>query len=171
MTCRDDQVHADKQHVVSISDATAVGPRIFRGQLGQPHHKQATVREVCYSHAATVAKVGVVVGGHNGVAEPGQGAQAAPVLPLVPVDGRGGVMALDGDSFPRLPRHQPRALQCIGSLQQAQYEDNVHFPSCLLVGNLWFSGVSWGLFIHLSLEIKSTWTVLSLSAMLAVDVL
>lgn len=54
-----------------------------------------------------------MVGGHNGVAEPRQGASAAPVLPLVPVDGRGLIIALDGDSTPRLPRHQPWALQAL----------------------------------------------------------
>lgn len=62
----------------------------------------------------------VVVGGHDGVAEPRQGAQAAPVLPLVSVDGRGGVMTLDGDSTPRLPGHQPRALQRDGSCRQRE---------------------------------------------------
>lgn len=106
-----------------------------------------------------------MVGGHNGVAEPRQGALAAPVLPLVPVDGRGLIIALDGDRAPRLPRHQPRALQafpCIRSLQQAQYEDDTHFPSCPLVSNLLFSGLSWSFSIHLSLEINSTGTFLFL---------
>lgn len=78
------------------------------------------MREVRQRHAAPVATVRVVVGRHDGVAEPRQGAQAAPVLPLVPVDGCGGVTTLDGDSAPRLPRHQPRALQRVGSCRQRE---------------------------------------------------
>lgn len=69
-TCRDSQIHAEEEHVVSVSDATAIAPPVIQGQLGQLHHKQASPREVCQSHAATVAKVSVVGGGHDGVADP-----------------------------------------------------------------------------------------------------
>lgn len=121
-TCRDGQIHAEEEHVIFLPNATAVVARVIRGQLGQPHHKQASLREVCESHAAPVAKVSVVGGGHNGMAEPRQGAETAPVFPLVFVDGQGGITALDGDSSPQLPRHQPRALQCICSCRQKKRE-------------------------------------------------
>ena len=66
----------------------------------------------------------VAVGGHNGAADPRRGPEAAPVLPLVAVDGQAGVPALDGHSAPRLPGHQPWALQCTGGCRQR--EKKVH---------------------------------------------
>ena len=81
-----------------------------------------------------VARVSVVVGGHNGVADPRQGVQAAPVLPLVLIDDQGVIMALDGDSSPQLTRHQPRALQRTCSCKQrkkCQRRGRVEYRHCL----------------------------------------
>lgn len=110
-----------------------------------------------------VATMSVVVGGHNGAADPLWGTQAAPVLPLVSVDRSGVIMTLDGDSSPKLPRHWLRGLQSICSLQQAQGEEEGRFPSCLLVGDLLFSGLGWGISIHINPEIRSPWTSLLFS--------
>lgn len=85
-TCGEGQVHTEEKHVVLVSNATAVGPHIVGGKLGQCHHKHAPLWEVCESHAATIAVVSVVVAGHDGEADPPRGSHAAPVLPLVPVD-------------------------------------------------------------------------------------
>ena len=62
----------------------------------------------------------VAVGGHDGAADPRRGSEAAPVLPLVAVDGQAGVPALDGHSAPRLPGHQPWAPQCTGGCRQRE---------------------------------------------------
>lgn len=95
LTWADLQAHIKKQVLVIHAHTTPVAPRVIRGEMANVHHKHVALWEVGEVHFALITLGDVAFRGNEGCAA-APGSLPAPVLPGMPVNRGGWVVALDG---------------------------------------------------------------------------
>ena len=95
LTLADLQAHIKRQASAANAQTTLVEPRVTAGQVANVHHEGAVLWEVGEVGSALVVLGDVALRGDEGCAA-ALGSYSAPVLPRMPVDGGGWVVASDG---------------------------------------------------------------------------